>query len=1088
MKVARETLMKTIIRCIFLTSVLFCSSNLSAQVGGPIAGPVFGPVENGGNVTPMSADVFNWMPGRMWFELNLADEGFGYSGAYSTLGLKTLIGEDILDGRWMFEHQSHVGMDEFNYFANFGIMRAFSLDSAGADVTTGLWFDYDGDEQGDFAHTFYQLAANMSVKTRNWDLVGNSYFPVGSTDFSKGDPTGGQGFFGNLLVLQSGIDAALQGYDATFRFRPQRLGALNGIVELGGYSYESELVDQFAGVRARLSVQALQSGIVSFEVSNDDRFGTTGAIQLAYLFGVNARGNDYSLNGRDMDPTVRNDHIIRFQRDFIAVVDPDTGAAYNVLHVDNTAGAGGTGSFESRFSTLAAAEAASSADDVIFVWEGDQTSTGYTSGITLKDGQLLLGDGVEHLVPTLGGTFYRLTNNVDGFRPTISGSPNAVTLANRNTVRGFNIDNSSGILNNGIRHGGGSTITDGIIEDVTITGSGGAGILLRDIAGDWTIARTQVSGAGFDGIHIDDACDPTSTFNFFNLTLNNNIRDGFHMEDYDGSSIMFTDVVANGNGRDGIRLERFKNGGGSPSSITALRSQMANNNGFGIHLDDFDGNVRILNSTMTGNNSGGVFLHNVKNTVASTMTVVGTDILGNTSTFTGNGVGAGAQIDILLDEIGAVGRVLVTNNTITGGGVGLRSVADNGTTLTTTVTENISIDSNANAGLIFSATGGSTHTVSVFNDRLGPLVMDDNGLGGGFGMVFNVGDPNGGVESRLTATVRNIQMNNNLVGVPVAGNTAIFGSSQNDGILELDIRNFTADGQINGMSFAFDNDGAGGVNRVFTQNNTFTTLSGTGFQATTGTNTKSAFAINNSFYQGNTTAVFNDGLRVSATGAGVGTDNRTFLSVAGSTFDTFDGEGMDLDADDGAHFLMNIANNTITNNGLGGAAGGATTFPFFDGVNITANDGAVANVRLDNNIITGNSDKGVEVLALDGSSINMLATLNNISGNDTGEDAVDDPIINAGISNFSATSNGAGTNICLAISNNFLGPQPGALFPDSFYGIQTVGAGTALLEDDFGTNGPGFFGTNGAVAIGVFSTVCTPAIVLEEGAFAGDGF
>ena len=84
------------------------------------------------------------------------------------------------------------------------------------------------------------------------------------------------------------------------------------------------------------------------------------------------------------DETPRNDHIVRFNQEVIYAIDPDTGRPYNVVHVDNTASGTETGDFESPFNTLAEAEAASIEDDIIFVNDGDGSTTGYDTGFVIE--------------------------------------------------------------------------------------------------------------------------------------------------------------------------------------------------------------------------------------------------------------------------------------------------------------------------------------------------------------------------------------------------------------------------------------------------------------------------------------------------------------------------------------------------------------------------------------------------------------------------------------------------------------------------------------------------------------------------------
>jgi hypothetical protein len=107
-------------------------------------------------------------------------------------------------------------------------------------------------------------------------------------------------------------------------------------------------------------------------------------------------------------------------------------------YVDNTAAAGGTGTRESRFNTLAAAEASSGIGEIIFIYEGNGTTAGYDTGVVLKDGQQLIGQGTDLIVN--GHTLATRTN-----RPVITNIVgSAVRLANANVVDSVNIAGPAG--------------------------------------------------------------------------------------------------------------------------------------------------------------------------------------------------------------------------------------------------------------------------------------------------------------------------------------------------------------------------------------------------------------------------------------------------------------------------------------------------------------------------------------------------------------------------------------------------------------------------------------------------------------------
>ena len=1108
--------MKTMVRCIacFAVAMLMSAGGNSAlgQQFNTVSDDVFGPTANGGSfgqgTTPLSADIFNWMPGRFWVGFTGADRALGYSGSYATFGFKNRIGEDILDGRWLFEGRAHLSVESGNPFVNLGIMRNFTLNSAGADISTGFWFDWDGDEQGAFAHTFRSIGANLTIKTRRFVHSTNLYGPTGGQSFTLGGPvdTPNGAFFGNLITLQSGVDSALNGVDTTLRYRPDRLGFVNGTVEIGGYSYESDIIDQFAGIRVGLGVQPLRGAIFNFQMTHDDRFKTTGIVQMTYLMGVNARGTQYSYLGTDLDPTIRNDHIVRYQRDFRAVIDPDTGLPYNVIHVNNTVAPGaGAGTFESPFGTLAEAEAASMTDDIIFVDEGDGTSTGYTTGIVLKDRQFLLGDGVEHLIPTIGGLF-RLPNNVDNILPTISGAPHAVTLANDNVVRGFNINNDNGGMIHGIGHTGGvgSTIDNGTIEDINVTGAAQDGIHLDGITGDWVFQRINSVFNGRDGIHIINACDPASTFLFDTITASNNLRDGIHIENYDGTTFTFgANIFANGNGDDGIELIGFKNGAGVGGNLTFMSPSMTGNIGFAISVNDFDGNATFLDSQITQNIGGGIQLINVRNTAAGTMTFIGTSSAITTSNFLSNGIGGGAAIDVLLNDPGAVQRLTITNSTIGGvhdgnliitpGGLGIRAVADGiGTTLTTDIVDNLAISYNNSEGIRLISTGGATHTARILNN-ITPLVMDGNGLAGaGDNIELIVGDDNGGVLAVLDVLMQNITTNAtlDLAGNVIAPGTSgawLRGTSSDDGVLRAVMQNVTGDtitGSVVVLNFNNDGNGALGdrVNMFTMNNNTFTNLASNGVVATTGPDTFSDISITNNNFAVTPTIVGNVGIAVTANATDGGIiDNRTRLNIQNNIIGTaagpFDFGGIAVTANNDTHMLMNIEGNTIRNAGAGGAA--TNVLPFFDGIAVTANDAARIDARFVNNLVTASADIGLQVNHFSTGQMNLFLDGNALTGNDFGEDPANDPIIDANNIQIGIQNLGGG-QICLAMTNNFYG---GA-------GTVLVNGGVAAdfeLELDGLTNSLPITQV-GPFTVNPFGTNCEPDITTQEGVFVANGF
>jgi hypothetical protein len=133
-------------------------------------------------------------------------------------------------------------------------------------------------------------------------LIGNGYFPVGTQDYVYGELSGTDCFFGHDIVIIPGVDTALEGFDVTLRTRPWQMAMVNGTFDIGAYSYRSDVIKSFGGGRLRMGVQVFRGLMVNAEINYDDRFYTTGALSMGWLFGANESGygHEYSRVGRDL--------------------------------------------------------------------------------------------------------------------------------------------------------------------------------------------------------------------------------------------------------------------------------------------------------------------------------------------------------------------------------------------------------------------------------------------------------------------------------------------------------------------------------------------------------------------------------------------------------------------------------------------------------------------------------------------------------------------------------------------------------------------------------------------------------------------
>ena len=1006
-------------------------------------------VQEPGTFRRVASDINIGAPGRVWLETNLADAGLGYQGSYVTLGGKTRLFEDYFDGRWLGEARVHHSLEDGGgFFANIGIERVFTLESAGANIVFGGFYDFDGDEQGSFAHTFSQVGVNAAIKTKNWDLVGNGYFPVGVTDHET------DCFFGNNLLTQFGIDSALQGFDVTLRLRPKQLAFANGTLDVGGYGYNSDLVRFFGGGRLALGFQTKRGIMVGGEINHDDRFGTTGVISLGYVFGAQgARGDDHSMLARDFESTLRNDHIVRFNQGVVLAIDPDTGAAYNVVHVDNTRDpADSDGSFESPFATLADAEAASGVGDIIFVAAGSGRR-GLDTGIELQNDQFLLAAGAEHIIPLAGGTGLRLCNDIGGPSPVLSnpGGSAVVRLADNNVVSGVTIDATG--ASNGIV---GNSVNTGTIENTSVSGAINNGVALTNISGDWNFTGNNFSENGINGLFVNGAIDPTSNFYLEDNIADNNGFDGIHFVNFEAESLRFLRNQTNGNGRHGLFLENYLTMFGD---IDIIGHTADANGGIGIYVRNGDGDLDILNSQVTNNLQGGIRVEGWTNKDPDQDTVIG-NTEGGTSNIFGNGVAGGGNLEFVLNGTGLRQDILVTGQSLDNGGRGVFvDVTGTDTVMNIDIIDNLSISNNLSDGIRMLANDGA-----VINTRIGntegtfALQMIDNVNAAGAGIFLAADGALGLDPATINATIDNVRITTPATTVNAGGIEVV---STNNALTNVVINNVDIDQPSltgattrnggdgsEGIRLNYDNEGNPGVNTALVSN--VDIHSDEGIEINTGTNTSSDIVIIDSEIRPSGQAAdetvtmgnngpfvdfFGDnGITVTTNGAGTAAiDSLTRLRIQNVLVRDFAFDGINVQTFGDSNLLLYLTNNRIINNGAGinndddndqvynenplSNIEDPLNLIFHDGIDIEAFGQSFISTRIINNLFQENFERGLAINTFQQAQINVEMINNTFEGNDRGQDvdnivpltgqltAVAIPLDDDGINDFEVINN-----------------------------------------------------------------------------------
>ena len=137
--------------------------------------------------------------------------------------------------------------------------------------------------------------------------------------------------------------------------------------------------------------------------------------------------------------------------------------------------AGNSGTSTAPFDTLTQAETASAANHTVFVFDGDNTSTGYGgNGYTMNAGERLIGEHEGLGRPRPAAALARVTLHPanPGAHPTLTATgADVIDLDDGNEVRGFNIDPQG--AGGGIA--GGTGDVGGTIDDVNIIDTGTAG-------------------------------------------------------------------------------------------------------------------------------------------------------------------------------------------------------------------------------------------------------------------------------------------------------------------------------------------------------------------------------------------------------------------------------------------------------------------------------------------------------------------------------------------------------------------------------------------------------------------------------------
>lgn len=673
--------------------------------------------------------------------------GIGYKPGYSTLeGFFS----KIYQGQWVpfLDLRGHL-FDNGKFAANAGLGIRYLSHSRAWGINA--YYDYRNTEH----QQYNQVGVGLETLGKVWDVRLNGYLPVGTTQSSIRHIRFDE-FKGHYIFLRSVRDFALKGMNLEVGAHVDHFKNAPLYFAAGPYYLTGKGATAWGG-EFRTAVDLFHrllrlEGNTSYD--NYFRWIGQGQISLNFYFGGRSRlgrhcrscSSEKKLYTRALQRVDRSEIIpVAKQHRRTKAINPATGDPYFFVFVDNTSHSLGT--YESPYSSLAAAQANSSPGQIIYVFPGDNSSTNMDAGITLQNSQMLLGASISYPFPTTLGTIS--TPILASTLPILTNNAIApvITLANDNLVSGLYIESNT---SNGIS---GTGINNFTATQNTIIGSNPADALfLSNVTGQVTTSNNtfEQGNPNINSIHIQlssSQCSFSSindTFYCFpSFTVSNGIfadlsntgfietlsvvggtfinsadvGDAIQAQLQDSSSISNL-IVSNcsiigwGNG-----VEADLYGTGSITNLTVSNSSLSNNStGSGVfaYLPAAGNitNLAVSNSNLNNNTNGiQVFLD-----VFSTGSV--TNLMVSDSNLNNNG---GYSFSLHLDPLSAGS---ITNVEISGSSLnnnsngGISYQVDGPATIENFIVTNCSISNNNNGIILDLNSTGKMSNVVVSNSNL----------------------------------------------------------------------------------------------------------------------------------------------------------------------------------------------------------------------------------------------------------------------------------------------------------------------------------------------------------------------------------
>ncbi len=378
---------------------------------------------------------------------HIEGNGIGYDTGYTTLEI--FGGNRMGDSLPFADLRGHL-FDNGKYAFNAGV--GYRQQCHCRIYGGNIFYDYRQVEH----QNYKQIGAGLESLGEKWDFRLNGYLPIGAKQSSWFHPRFAK-FKGNHFFIREKQDFSMKGASAEAGYHLPAIQSFSFYAALGPYYFAGKGKNAYGG-QLRLSGKYKEYVAIEGNTSYDNVFHDIyqGQVVLSLPFGpkMRVKQNTTSCNNQSLfatrmvQPVFREEIIVVDDRhkNFIAI-NPATGLPWNFLFVDNTSHSLGT--FESPYSTLLAAQNASAPNDVIYVFPGDNTTTGMDQGFLFQDNQRLLGASFPYQLETTLGVI-----TIPSFaseRPQITNlGGDVILLANNNQVSGLTLlnDAGNGIVNN----------------------------------------------------------------------------------------------------------------------------------------------------------------------------------------------------------------------------------------------------------------------------------------------------------------------------------------------------------------------------------------------------------------------------------------------------------------------------------------------------------------------------------------------------------------------------------------------------------------------------------------------------------------